>query len=62
MRDITLWLAQAYSQTNQLNRAEPLVDQGLKCDPDDKEFKEIQNSILMEQEIDYTPGQKAGQQ
>jgi len=60
MRDIMLWLAQAYLQVAKMDKVKPLIDQGLKCDPSDKEFLEVKSIYDEGQEMKYIPGTKAG--
>ena len=64
MIDPIKWLATAYIQIPKpaWDKARPLVEQGLKCDPNDRDFKELQKAIKNSEEIQYTPGTKAGQQ
>jgi len=64
MRDIMLWLAQCYTQlsTSDWDKAKPLINAGLECDPNDKEFKELQRMGDDVEEYQYTPGQKVGGQ
>ena len=63
MTDIIKWLATAYIQIPKpaWDKAQPLIEQGLKCDPNDADFKELQKALKGSQEMQYTPGTKAGQ-
>jgi tetratricopeptide (TPR) repeat protein len=62
MLDITKWLAQTYTQlpTPNWGDARPLIEAGLKIDPNDAEFLHLRRIDDESKEIEYTPGRKAG--
>lgn len=64
MLDIMKWLAQTYTQlpTPDWEKASPLIEKGLKSDPNDRDFLELRRIENESKELDYTPGTKAGGQ
>jgi|GEM_PF-2271963 len=60
MRDIMLWVAQAYSQIPRMDKVKPLVEAGLKCDPNDPDLLKLKKIYEESEEIQYIPGTKAG--
>ncbi len=62
MFEVTKWLAQAYMLQSASDRdsARPLIEQGLKCRPDDRDLKELERVISEGEELEYTPGMKTG--
>jgi len=60
MRDISLWLATAYTQLEKPDweKALPVINAGLECNEHDADFLQLKKVYEDTQEIDYAPGSK----
>jgi predicted Zn-dependent protease len=61
MNEIGKWLAQTYTQLPipDWKEAGPLIEQGLKCSPNDSDFRELQRIDEENKTQEYVPGTKA---
>jgi len=62
MRDISLWLATAYTQLEKPDweKALPVINAGLECNDKDQDFLQLKKAWEDSQEIQYAPGSKTG--